>query len=370
MTRKSSRDLSVKKQLLFSLILMTCVFGLAEGAIRVWAYYFRTSYERYNATTGRLELVPNIQYIRDGHEFRINSRGLLGPEFSDHPANGVYRIVAIGDSCTFSEGFWKLAYPTILQDLLADGTEGSFEVLNAGIEGYDSNFALSRLRDEIVKYRPQLVTIYIGWNDLMKSDPRNLAATGKHADLARWMESSYLIKAYRKVMFLHLRPLMFEPKVTPDEREARAYEEFVPVRYRDNLESMIQVLRAHGSRATLFTLPTVVEPEMTREELRRRNVFFPHFAGTYSVAKFLSLHRAYNKVIREVGRKFEVPVVDLDATFNQQRKAGLFWDTMHPSREGHRLIAETVYTHLTDQGSGGPELSARLVAAAAASSTK
>jgi lysophospholipase L1-like esterase len=364
--RTSSRDLPLRKQLLFSIILVLCVFGLAEGAVRVWAFYFRTSYERYNSATGRLELVPHIRYVRDGNEFAINSRGLLGPEFADLPADGVDRIVAIGDSCTFSEGFWKLAYPAILQQILIDRTGRRFEVLNAGIEGYDSSFALSRLQDEIIGYKPRLVTIYIGWNDLMKADPANAGAAGQHARLARWMESSYLMKAYKKVMFLHLRPLLFKPAISNDEREARAYDGFVPLRYRHNLEAMVRALRSHGIQAMLFTLPTVVVPEMTREELRRQNVFFPYFAGTYSVARFLSLHRAYNRVIRSVGRDLDVPVVDLDGAFNQHRKAGLFWDTMHPSREGHRLIAETVYRRMTDETAGAKELSARVMRAAEA----
>ena len=64
-TRRSSPDarrLPIGKQILFSTILVCAVLVLLEGTIRLWAYYFRTSYERYNWTTGRLELVPNIRY--------------------------------------------------------------------------------------------------------------------------------------------------------------------------------------------------------------------------------------------------------------------------------------------------------------------
>jgi lysophospholipase L1-like esterase len=345
--QKPSLDLSFTKQLLFSVILICSVFGAAEGAIRVWAHYFRTSYERYNSAAGRLELVPNIRHTaRDGSEFLINSRGFVGPEFTTRPEEGVYRIIAIGDSCTFSEGLWRLAYPGLLQELLTARSRGRFEVLNAGIEGYNSKFALDRVREEIVDYRPRLVTIYIGWNDLMKTDPANLAATGRYATAARLMENSYLIKAYRKVMFAYMRPLLFRPRVGGDEGDAHAYDTFVPLTYRENLETMIGVLRANGIQAALFTLPTVVGPDMTGDELRRQNVFFPHFAGTYSVGKFLSLHRAYNDVIRKVGQELDVPVVDLDETFNAHDKSDLFWDTMHPSRKGQHLVAETVYRRL------------------------
>jgi lysophospholipase L1-like esterase len=243
-----------------------------------------------------------------------------------------------------------------LQELLTKRHRGTFEIVNAGIEGYNSAFALARIKDEVIRYRPQLVTIYIGWNDLMKMDPANVAATGRYAHLAQVMENSYLIKAYRKVMFLYLRPLLFRPRVGNDGNEAHAYDDFVPSTYRENLESMIGVLRSSGIQTMLFTLPTVVRPNMRSEELRRQNVFFPYFAGTYSVARFLSLHRAYNSVIRMVGKKSGVPVVDLDAIFNKHDKDELFWDTMHPSRKGHRLIAEAVYKAIAEQRNGETSL--------------
>lgn len=344
--RKASLNLSVRKQVLFSLILIFSFFGAAEAAIRVWAHYFRTSYERYNAETGRLELVPNLRHTtRDGNEFLVNSKGFVGPEFAARPAEGVYRIIAVGDSCTFSEGIWRLSYPGLLQEALDERWPGRFEVLNAGIEGYNSTFARDRVRQELVGYRPRLIIIYVGWNDLMKSDPANMSATGRYSRAARLMENSYLVKAYRKVMFAQLRPLLLRPGAG-EAGDAHAYDGFVPTTYRDNLEAMIGTLRDNGIRAALFTLPTVVSPGMTNEELRRQSVFFPHFAGTYSVAKFLSLHRAYNDTIRRTGRELRVPVIDLDETFNAHDKRDLFWDTMHPSRKGHRLIAETVLHRL------------------------
>jgi hypothetical protein len=84
------RKFGIGKQILFTVILVAGVLGLAESAIRVWALYFRTSYEQYDARTGRLELRPNIHYTNGrGEEFRINSKGFVGPEFDDRPAAGV-----------------------------------------------------------------------------------------------------------------------------------------------------------------------------------------------------------------------------------------------------------------------------------------
>jgi lysophospholipase L1-like esterase len=349
--RKGPRQFSLGKQLLFTSIIVGAFLVVAELGLRTWVYYFRTPYERYNAEAGRLELVPNVRSTKSGHEFRINSAGLLGPEFEKHPRGGVYRIIAVGDSCTFSDGLWRLSYPALLASLLNGGaTEGRYEVLNAGIEGYDSASALDRIRREIVEYRPQLVVVYVGWNDFMKVDPSNAAATGRHAWLARAMERSYLVRAYRKLLFFHLRPLFMEPGVGQGVEGAARFSGFAPARYAANLTAIVAELRARDIKPVLLTLPTAVRAGMTREEIRRQNIFFPFYAGSYSVAEFLELHRAYNGVVRSVGARLDVQVLDLDAIFNERDKRLLFWDTMHPSRSGQRLIAESLYRALKRTG--------------------
>ncbi len=336
------RKFGIGKQILFSMILVLGVLGMAESVIRIWALYFRTSYEQYDSRTGRLELRPNIRYTNShGKEFRINAKGFVGPEFGDRPALGVYRIIALGDSCTFATGLWQIGYPYQLERQLATGAAARrFEVINAGIEGFNSTFALARIRDELLQYQPKLVIIYIGWNDLMKTDPANAALVDEHAWLAELLDRSYLIKAYKKLLFVNLRPLVFKP-TTGDAQSVETFDDFVPKRYQSNLEAMVELLASHDVKALLVTLPTVVRPGMTGQELKQANVFFPYFARAYGVASLLSLHRVYNRTITEVGRREGVEVVDLAGWFEAIKdRTPYFWDTMHPNEKGGGLIAE------------------------------
>lgn len=334
--------ISTKKAVLFSVIFTCFLLLLGEIGIRVWAHYFRTSYERYNTDSGRLELVPNTHFtIAPGKELRINSKGFVGPEFVAKKATGVFRAFALGDSCTF--GYSKDMYPGRLLTLLNLAMpEQQFEMINAGISGYNSEYALGRLKEDILKYEPDLVTIYIGWNDLMKGNPDNLSATGRYTRLAGLLERSYLMKAYRKLIFFYLRPLILKPKQTSDESEIHHFDLFVPLAYQKNLEAMIEVLQERNIRPLLMTRPTVVRPGMTYEEIQREHVVFPYYGGSYSVEKFLSLHRSYNNVIRSIALRLKVPLVDLDRIFNEYDKDDLFWDTMHPSLKGHKLIAQSL----------------------------
>lgn len=337
--------MSRTKTVIYSVLPALILLALGEVGLRVWAHYFRTAYERYNYQAGRLELVPNTFIPRSGGSaMRINSRGFVGAEFEVPKPRDTYRIIAVGDSCTFGTGDPAQAYPYMLEQFLnaPAGGGGRIEVINAGIEGYNSEFALSRLRDELLGYEPDMVILYIGWNDLMKINPENASAASQHSWLATLLQRSYLVKAYNKLFFYYIRPTVLKPRLDFDGVDAHTYDHFVPLSFRSNVEGMIQLTQRHRVRLVVVTLPTVVRPGLTHADIGRLNVIFPYYAGTYSIGKFLSLLRAYNNTIRSLAVDHGVALVDLDIIFNRHDKDLLFWDTMHPSLRGHQLIAKSL----------------------------
>lgn len=349
MTGREEVKLSFGKQLAFCLLIMLLLVTIAEAGVRTWAHYFRTSYETFNPETNRLELVRGLRFIKRGEEFVINSKGFLGPEFEKKKPDGVFRIFVLGDSCTFSDGLWEKGYPAMVERRLNGSGSGlRYEVVNAGIEGYNSTQALGRLKDEILTYEPDMVMIYVGWNDLMKSTAQTVSDSPARTLIARIKEESYLIKAFRKVIFFYVRPSAVKPQVGPEAAANAAFEDFVPTRYASNLEEMLGTLRDHGVKAMLFTLPTVVTSDMTHEDLEKNNVMFPYFPRANNVQSLLNLVTAYNGEIRRIGREHNVPVVDLERRFNAFEKDDLFWDTMHPSYRGKELIAAAIVDTLKE----------------------
>ena len=160
--------------------------------------------------------------------------------------------------------------------------------------------------------------------------------------LGRILSRSYLFRGLSKVTFFYIRPMLATPALSGDESEFHAFDGFVSTAYEENVSAMVALLRKHNVRVLLMTRPTVLGRNMTAQDLKTQNVFFPHYAEAYSVPRLLSLHNAYNKSIRRLAERLQVPVVDLDGVFNQQDKRALFWDTMHPSKKGHELIAEAL----------------------------
>jgi lysophospholipase L1-like esterase len=132
------------------------------------------------------------------------------------------------------------------------------------------------------------------------------------------------------------------PALSGEESEFHIYDGFVSTTYEENVATMVAILHKHNVRVLLMTRPTVLRRGMTAQDLKTQKVFFPYYAEAYSVPRLLSLHNAYNNSIRRLGEKMRVPIVDLDDIFNQQDKRALFWDTLHPSKKGHELIAEAL----------------------------
>ena len=97
---------------------------------------------------------------------RANGRGWRDRERALDKPDGVFRVVALGDSNTF--GFIVPAektYTRILEDRLrGEGIDA--EVLNMGISGWGTDQALEALRREGVPYRPDLVIVQFDENDL------------------------------------------------------------------------------------------------------------------------------------------------------------------------------------------------------------
>src|SRR5262245_36331581 len=134
--------LSTRKKVLFGSIATVIFLLLTELGLRVWIYYFRDEYARIDALTGTPYLVPGVHRSGEGAVV-VNSAGFVGNELEAEGPN-LWRIVALGDSNTFGHGSPTHAYPARLGQMLKarerDGRR--YEVVNAGIEGLDSEQAL------------------------------------------------------------------------------------------------------------------------------------------------------------------------------------------------------------------------------------
>jgi hypothetical protein len=154
------------------------------SAIRRWNWIDRhqpgmppvVPYDRYDPTKG-WELKPNISYRNtwgEGQVFHSNSRGIRGEvEHSYAKPKGKLRILCLGDSFTFGEGVSDgETYPYYLQQMLPN-----VEVINMGVHGYGHDQTLIYLKEEGVKYRPDIVILGF----LAQDNDRNMMTFSDYA---------------------------------------------------------------------------------------------------------------------------------------------------------------------------------------------
>jgi lysophospholipase L1-like esterase len=322
--------------------------------LRGWSYFVREEAIQFDLSTGTFVLVPG-EHPGRFVTATINSDGFVGKELEPEGSD-LWRIVAVGDSCTYGGGHKTETYPAILELMLdqREPHDRRYEVVNAGISGLNSELALRRLRSKVIDLQPDVVTIYIGWNDLMKVDPLSQGEAKEWTLLARMIDDLWLVKGMRKLIFFHIRPNLWIPKTGPESRTGR-FANFQPSIYERNLLEMIEAVREMDSRPVLLTLPTVVKPDMRVEDLRRARVIFPYFQSAYGVRDLLDLIEAYNQVIRGVAARKSVPLVDLSGTFEEfEDTPRYFIDTMHLSPLGMQTVAREVLAALERNHLLGP----------------
>ncbi|MCJ7497136.1 MAG: tetratricopeptide repeat protein [candidate division Zixibacteria bacterium] len=57
----------------------------------------------------------------------------------------------------------------------------------------------------------------------------------------------------------------------------------------------------------------------------------------------LRIKNAYREKLKELSLKYDVTLVDVVSAFNQTGNESLFIDHCHPTKEGHRIVAEEIY---------------------------
>lgn len=133
---------------------------------------FRPDAERFWA------LAPGLRYPDDSRPlFGLISNGQGFRQEVEVPRrkpDGELRLICLGDSCTF--GYLQPhdeTYVYKLERKLKGAFPGSeIRCINAGVPGYSLFQGWRYLETELLRYRPDLVTLNFGWNDLVAWDGR------------------------------------------------------------------------------------------------------------------------------------------------------------------------------------------------------
>lgn len=339
-------------------------------------------FARTDGTDLLLQREPLLEYrLRPGFHrghVHINSRGFRGAEFTASPAPGTTRIVALGDSCTFGTYTYlerdgrpavsvtdaiATSYPAMLHQLLDRSGAGRYEVINAGVPGYASRQIALWLEGEILAYRPSVVVVYVGWNDLNNAfSPgwrpewatyggwrRALVESGAGRVAHQVLRRSAMIETAYGARMARLGTSGSAHGARLSAATVREHGTHAIDLLGTNLGLLVQRAKARGTSVVLVTLPSVVTPALDAATLRAHD----RVGRWDDRAAMETLLAALNRTVRVVGRERGVPVVDLAAIFASRDTRALFSDDSHPNAAGSALVAEEIGTVVRGLRAGG-----------------
>jgi len=325
------------------LVAVGLLAGIAAGEVLFRVVPFeRVKYEiRYGHFSGNqvsrlLEYDPVLTFRnRRSASFpdagvEINSLGLRGPEIRDPKPPGRWRVVCLGDSCTFGAAH---PYPQILQSMLDERAPGAFEIVNAGVIGYTSLHGLEWFERDLARLHPDVVTLYFGWNDMWREKDSAVRGwfksriAGEHRP---WFRSYLWEAAQRSVVFLANTFGLSALQVPPEQ-------------YRAVLDRFAALGREQGFTVIYLTAPSGFDDDHTPQWLIEHG-----FVARGDSAP--ALRRTYNQIVAEAAAHEKSPLVDCAADFERSGGRALFadpgHDPIHPNGEGYRRIAAALAEEL------------------------
>lgn len=117
-------------------------------------------------------MTPNFEGVLIKPEFKTeihtNSQGLRDKEY-DQKEDDEFRILAIGDSCTWGGYGTDLeeTYLKLLEKKLNERGSKSFSVINAGVPGYNTLQEYLYLKERGINYEPNMILLTVALNDFM-----------------------------------------------------------------------------------------------------------------------------------------------------------------------------------------------------------
>lgn len=299
---------------------------------------------------------PNYSYGAKKH----NSHGFRGEEVLNPKPEGTIRIVCLGGSTTYSFGVEddKHTYPFLLQEALRSRNIDA-EVINAGVEGYNSLQSYINYLEKVEELEPDMLIVYHGINDIWTRTvwpPESYVAdqSGAFARvdtpvynylrklsmvrvplvftgvIAPDIALSNLIQTQETNYWLELREQLFNDTYPKGVFELVPIDSMIktnrPVFFEKNLDKLIRQAKSNGTQVVLSTF---IYSDM-----------FPDHLPELALEGFKQGIKEHNEILRGLSKKHGLPILDLE----KERVAEKEWftDGMHFNLLGNQKRVEKI----------------------------
>lgn len=361
------------------------ILGLAGYIGFNWLldYQFRTMV----ATRNPSRFHPYLQNTpRPGNVLQhINRWGFRGDEIELEKPAGAYRIFCFGGSTMYCGTVeYEESHCCVLQRELQKAYPGQkIEVQNLGAEWHCTEHSLIKLLTDAQDFQPDLVVMFHGINDLIRTwSPDDFADGPFRRDYGHYLgATANLVRpgnnlgSFSRAMYGHWfsdfrfqqvrldgpygkglngTGTLFFPKCQAvDWTDWKSLPSF-----RRNMQEFVRSAKGKGMQVVLATQPSLYRDDLSEHEWR--TLIFPisqQFDGR--MASFASMARGmrrFNDTARSVAEEENVPLVDLDAAVPKQLK--YMYDDVHYTPAGNDLVGRTMARAIVDLGLIEPGTSA------------
>lgn len=352
---KPKPKLTLRKKILFAGLAVIGCFVVAEVAARLVVAPQDLTHQEHRRTIDVLGLpalnetmefdsflfwrlkkdVPGLRIagkIRNNEiDFAVTTHNhLRSPPVAETKSR--YRILAIGDSCTFGLGVNDdQTWPAQLQAKL-DREGYQAEVVNAGVPGYTAFQGMRYLHRDGLKLKPDVVVASFGFNDFDLWASRSDVQTARYLALRRWE-----LILVRSRLYLGLRNGI---KRLKDPSTGKGM-----VKVKSKSTGEIQVRRRRLSEGEFEATLQYIKKTCDENDVKLVLMVWPY---AEQVSKRSDRPQLYQKNTVAISGENRIPWVDLPHVFVLSRKS-LFLDHVHANPNGCRLVADAVYRKLVSE---------------------
>ena len=302
--------------------------------------------------------------IKGESQRHINRWGFRGDEIALGKSSKTYRIFTLGGSTVYCDRTtFEKSYSRLLEKKLGKRyPQFKVEVQNAGFHWHTSLHSLIKYLSQIERFKPDMVILYHGINDLCRSFNPPSLSHGKVADdyghfhgpLSNMFKTYFFphshFYAWAGVKSAFARFWYSTWRTDPlKDVSIKNFASLPP--FRRNMNNLIRLLKSKGVKVIVASQPFLYKETLTEEEGRSLWLLKYVCHNEESRADLPSMVRgmnAFNAASREVATANGSLFVDLAE--NVPRSLEFFRDDVHYTEKGNALIADLLYERIVKLG--------------------
>jgi lysophospholipase L1-like esterase len=268
----------------------------------------------------------------------INKHGFRGPFFKKEKPKNIYRILTLGGSTTAGENSNELTWPRILERMLNNKLNNNvyFQVINGGVWANNSCHVKYLYEREIDQVKPNMVLLMTGWNDIDKLNHKNLSSEKDYCPKENILKKLNFYRLFSRLFFF-----------THKEKKQTGFSIFKHnlELYRNNLRKIIEDAKEKKILVGLVSLPSVMDRNTPTNKLKNHTQLkgLSKVEINYKRDAGKKINKSKKIVAKEYSNAF---FVNSGISFSTSNKNLFFFDAIHPTGAGNRVLAYGVYKQI------------------------